>query len=267
MSTWLNFGGDGRAAAARPCPTHARGAALRVPSQGDCPNLALADADDWLLLPATAEELSLRLSIAQRRSRGASEVRSSADAAELVRYEELLYDKLTGFPTLPVMIERARDLLERRGELTVLYIHFVWYEKIEEIYGWQKLDDVLETTAQAVRRFYSEEHTPGENIMMVSHIADDDFILFTEVRSSSPQAAELKLRDISRAAWSATCATPSRTCTARTLRHCAASTWARRRSSATRRSARSGCSIAASVRPPRRRAAPRSGSVRARSVT
>jgi GGDEF domain-containing protein len=123
-------------------------------------------------------------------------VRSSADAAELVRYEELLYDKLTGFPTLPVMIERARELLERRGELTVLYIHFVWYEKIEEIYGWQKLDDVLETTAQAVRRFYAQEHSPGENIMMVSHIADDDFILFTEV-PSSPQAAEQRLREIS----------------------------------------------------------------------
>jgi EAL domain-containing protein (putative c-di-GMP-specific phosphodiesterase class I)/GGDEF domain-containing protein len=164
--------------------------------RGECPNLALADADDWLLLPATADELRLRLAIAQRRSEGASEVRSAADAAELVRYEELLYDKLTGFPTLPVMIERARELLERRGELTVLYIHFVWYEKIEEIYGWQKLDDVLETTAQAVRTFYSREHSPGENIMMVSHVADDDFILFTEV-PSSPQAAELRLRDIS----------------------------------------------------------------------
>jgi EAL domain-containing protein (putative c-di-GMP-specific phosphodiesterase class I)/GGDEF domain-containing protein len=162
----------------------------------ECPNLALAEADDWLLLPASADELRLRVAIAQRRSRGASDVRSSADAAELVRYEELLYDKLTGFPTLPVMIERARELLERRGELTVLYIHFVWYEKIEEIYGWQKLDDVLETTAQAVRRFYAQEHSPGENIMMVSHIADDDFILFTEV-PASPAAAENRLREIS----------------------------------------------------------------------
>jgi EAL domain-containing protein (putative c-di-GMP-specific phosphodiesterase class I)/GGDEF domain-containing protein len=161
-----------------------------------CPNAALADADDWILLPATADELRLRLGTAQRRSQGTAEVRGTADAAELVRYEELLYDKLTGFPTLPVMIERARQLLERRGELTVLYIHFVWYEKIEEIYGWQKLDDVLETTADAVRRFYAQEHSQGENIMMVSHIADDDFILFTEV-PSSPQAAELKLRDIS----------------------------------------------------------------------
>ena len=169
---------------------------LACHSRRDCPNVALADADDWLLLPATPEELRLRLSTAQHRARGNTVARTDADAAELVRYEELLYDKLTGFPTLPVMIERARELLERRGELTVLYIHFVWYEKIEEIYGWQKLDDVLETTADAVRHFYSREHASGESIMMVSHIADDDFILFTEV-PSSPDTAEYRLRNIS----------------------------------------------------------------------
>ncbi|HUF49937.1 MAG TPA: EAL domain-containing protein [Longimicrobiales bacterium] len=169
---------------------------LACHNQSDCPNLTLADADDWMLLPATAAELRLRLSTAQLRARGAITVRTDADAAELVRYEELLYDKLTGFPTLPVMIERARELLERRGELSVLYIHFVWYEKIEEIYGWQKLDDVLETTAESVRHFYAREHHVGENIMMVSHVADDDFILFTEV-PSSPDAAEHRLRLIS----------------------------------------------------------------------
>jgi EAL domain-containing protein (putative c-di-GMP-specific phosphodiesterase class I)/GGDEF domain-containing protein len=162
----------------------------------DCPNLALADADDWVLMPASAEELKLRMAIAQKRSRGAMSVRTTSDAAELVRYEELLYDKLTGFPTLPVMIEQARTLLERRGELTVLYIHFVWYEKIEEIYGWQKLDDVLETTAGALRGFYADQTKRVENLMMVSHVADDDFILFTEVPASRG-AAENKLRAIS----------------------------------------------------------------------
>jgi len=174
------------------------GAALLLATSPDAQlaNSAIADADDWIRLPTTEAELRMRMETARSRAAGMSHVRTAADAAELVRYEELLYDKLTGFPTLPVMIERARELLERRGELTVLYIHFVWYEKIEEIYGWQKLDDVLETTAQAVRHFYAEEHSPGENLMMVSHVADDDFILFTEVRSS-PDAAEQRLRVIS----------------------------------------------------------------------
>jgi EAL domain-containing protein (putative c-di-GMP-specific phosphodiesterase class I)/GGDEF domain-containing protein len=164
--------------------------------RGACSNSDVADADDWVMLPTSSEELKLRLSSARRRAALPVAVRSGPGAAELVRYEELLYDKLTGFPTLPVMIERARELLDRRGELTVLYIHFVWYEKIEEIYGWQKLDDVLETTAQALRRFYAEEGGGGESMMMVSHIADDDFILFTEVSSSLP-SAETRLRAIS----------------------------------------------------------------------
>ncbi len=156
----------------------------------------IALADEWLVLPADAAELSNRIMIAKQRASGVVGPRRSKEAAELMRYEELLYDRLTGFPTLPVMIEQARDLLERRGELTVLYIHFVWYEKIEEIYGWQKLDDVLEATANALRDFYAREHASAENIMMVSHIADDDFILFTQVPAAL-DAAERRLQALS----------------------------------------------------------------------
>ncbi len=156
----------------------------------------ISQTDEWLVLPTSAQELSSRLRIARQRAFGPAGQRRSKEAAELMRYEELLYDRLTGFPTLPVMIEQARDLLERRGELTVLYIHFVWYEKIEEIYGWQKLDDVLETTANALREFYAREHSSAENIMMVSHIADDDFILFTEVPAAL-EAAERRLQALS----------------------------------------------------------------------
>ena len=152
----------------------------------------LVQADEWVVLPVNADELAYRISIARQRASGENSRRRTKDA-ELLRYEELLYDRLTGFPTLPVMIEQARELLEKRGELTVLYIHFVGYEKIEEIYGWQKLDDVLESTANAIRGFYAREHASSENMMMVSHIADDDFILFTQVPPSL-EAAERKLQ-------------------------------------------------------------------------
>ena len=148
-------------------------------------------ADDFVLLPARLADLQARI---ERASGGsASSDHAAAESAALVRYQELLYDKLTGFPTLPVMIERARDLLEQRGELTIMYIHFVWYEKVEEIYGWQKLDDVLESTAEAIRDFCMREHPLSENLMMVSHIADDDFILFMELGSPSGEA-ERRLR-------------------------------------------------------------------------
>lgn len=164
--------------------------------RGECETAALAEVDDWILLPTTRDQVEARLTLASEKAVAIQRPRRTNERAELLRYEELLYDKLTGLPTLPVMMERARELLDRRGELTVLYIHFVWYEKIEEIYGWQKLDDVLETTAVAVKEFYSREHADAENLMMVSHIADDDFILFTQL-AARHDVAEQRLKALS----------------------------------------------------------------------
>jgi EAL domain-containing protein (putative c-di-GMP-specific phosphodiesterase class I) len=166
------------------------GAALLVACRtpADCTAAALSEAHDWFILPIDEDEFEARLGTARQRAIREALHRNHRDAAELLRYEELLHDRLTGFPTLPVMMEQARELLDSRGELTILYIQFVWYEKIEEIYGWQKLDDVLESTATGVSEFYRRHHADSKSLMMVSHIGDDDFILITE----RPQGPELR---------------------------------------------------------------------------
>jgi EAL domain-containing protein (putative c-di-GMP-specific phosphodiesterase class I) len=174
------------------------GAALLVAchSMEDCSARSLTNAHDWFLLPAVGEEIEARLGSARQRSIREALQRNRRDAAELLRYEELLHDRLTGFPTLPVMMEQARELLEGRGELTILYIQFVWYEKIEEIYGWQKLDDVLESTASGVSEFYRNHHPGSRNLMMVSHIGDDDFILITERPQGAADQPEKALKEL-----------------------------------------------------------------------
>jgi EAL domain-containing protein (putative c-di-GMP-specific phosphodiesterase class I)/GGDEF domain-containing protein len=166
-------------------------AACREPAE--CRTAVAGQADDWVLLPTGPDELALRITGARDRALGMETPRREEQVVELIRYQELLYDKLTGFPTLPVMIHHARELLESGGELTILYINFVWFSRIEEIYGWQKLDDVLETTAMAVRDFYNREHPSTENLMLVSHVTDDDFILFTHL-PTVPDLAERQLR-------------------------------------------------------------------------
>jgi EAL domain-containing protein (putative c-di-GMP-specific phosphodiesterase class I)/GGDEF domain-containing protein len=166
-------------------------AVCRDPVQ--CQAAILARADEWLLLPAEPDELALRITGARDRALGIEAPRREEELVNLIRYRELLFDKMTGFPTLPVMMQHARELLGTRGELTILYINFIWYSRIEEIYGWQKLDDVLETTAAAIREFYSREHPSTENLMLVAHAADDDFILFTHL-PTTPEVAERQLR-------------------------------------------------------------------------
>ncbi|HEX6370571.1 MAG TPA: EAL domain-containing protein [Longimicrobium sp.] len=148
-------------------------------------------AEEWVLLEAGEMEIAARIEGACERLARTIPPRVAQDAADHLRYEELLYDRFTGFPTLPVMIERGREMLDTRGRLTLLYIEFVRYSKLEEIYGWEKLDEVLQTTASAVRDFYARYD--GDSAMMVSHTGDDDFIFFADI---AQEEAEKRINEM-----------------------------------------------------------------------
>ncbi len=177
--------------------SRARGTALVVvcKSEEEAVRAAKAEVDEWLLTPIDPDQVAIRLRTAAVRARSESPAPGVSRAAEYLRYEELLYDRFTGFPTLPVMMERGREMLDRTGRITILYIEFVRYSKLEEIYGWQKLDEVLQTTANAVREFYDRARGAEENLLMVSHAGDDDFIFFTDLRGT-PEAAEMRINEI-----------------------------------------------------------------------
>ncbi|HEX6536174.1 MAG TPA: EAL domain-containing protein [Gemmatimonadaceae bacterium] len=151
-------------------------------------------ADEWYRTPAPPDEIEWRVRSATSRVAIAST--AAADRIERVEYEEMLYDTLTGMPTLPVMIERTRGLIKERGELVVFYLNFVRYTKIEEIYGWEKLDEVLETTAAAVREFL-DANAFRSTRMMVGFTNDDDFIFFHVPAAGVPAATD---RDVTEAA-------------------------------------------------------------------
>jgi len=165
--------------------------------QEDVRRAVRCGVDDWMLLPADADQVHARLMALGYRPRAGGD-QPVGELADHMRYEELLYDRFTGFPTLPVMLERGRELLERRGRMTVLYIEFVRYSKLEEIYGWEKLDAVLQSTAAAVRDFYDTRTSGEENLLMVSHTGDDDFIFFTDL-PDAVETAERRINEITHA--------------------------------------------------------------------
>ena len=150
-------------------------------------------AEEWYLLPATAEEIAARSWSAV--ARGATLGAENAHRVDQVEQEQMLHDSLTGLPTLPVSIERSRQFFKERGELVVLYFNFVRYSKIEEIYGWEKLDAVLETTASAVREFLDDDDL-GDSRVMVSFTNDDDFIFFHVPQDGVAAATEGEITEM-----------------------------------------------------------------------
>jgi EAL domain-containing protein (putative c-di-GMP-specific phosphodiesterase class I)/GGDEF domain-containing protein len=150
-------------------------------------------AEEWFLLPASAEEIAARTWSAVARGSALAEV--AAKRVDQVEHEQMLHDSLTGLPTLPVAIEKSRQYFKERGELVVLYFNFVRYSKIEEIYGWEKLDAVLETTASAVREFLDDDDL-GDSRVMVSFTNDDDFIFFHVPQSGVAAATEGEITEM-----------------------------------------------------------------------
>jgi len=149
--------------------------------------------EEWYRCPSDPDEIAQRIRAAV--ARGLPHATALADRVERVEYEQMLHDSLTGLPTLPVMIERSRALFKERGELVVLYLNFVRYSKIEEIYGWEKLDAVLETTAAAVREFL-DDTAMSTSRLMVSFTNDDDFIFFHVPAAGVAAATENEITEM-----------------------------------------------------------------------
>jgi EAL domain-containing protein (putative c-di-GMP-specific phosphodiesterase class I) len=90
-------------------------------------------------------------------------------------------------PPIADAIDAMRVGLQARGELVVLYFSFVRFGKLEEVYGWEKLDAVLDTTANAVRD-YLRRGALATSRAMVAFPHDDDFV-FLHVPAAGVDAA------------------------------------------------------------------------------
>jgi EAL domain-containing protein (putative c-di-GMP-specific phosphodiesterase class I) len=95
----------------------------------------------------------------------------------LPNYRQLFRSGQNKVPTVSATLDALRQGIQERGELVILYFNFDRYAKIEEIYGWEKLDEILETTIKAMRDFFREGPFASSEVM-VSFTNDDDFILF-----------------------------------------------------------------------------------------
>ena len=193
--------------------------------------------DDWYLAPASPMEIAWRIRSAL--ARVAAHANGRPLHGEHPEYEQMLHDSLTGLPTLPVMIERSRNLFKERGELVVLYLNFVRYSKIEEIYGWEKLDAVLETTAAAVREFLDDTALGTSRVMVELHQRRRLHLL--------PRSGSRRRRGVGVARSPRWCARLQRhvgrrieASTAKTSPRCSTSTSGARTSTTIRRSASSG---------------------------
>jgi EAL domain-containing protein (putative c-di-GMP-specific phosphodiesterase class I) len=102
-------------------------------------------------------------------------------------------DARNALPTLGAAIDSLRSPVQDRGALVILYLNFDRYAKVEEIYGWEKLDAVLDTTARELARILAETPLRAARLA-VSHLNDDDFLLFYVPPVGPPAESRVEMK-------------------------------------------------------------------------
>jgi EAL domain-containing protein (putative c-di-GMP-specific phosphodiesterase class I) len=109
--------------------------------------------------------------------------------------KQLLRDPRTEIPTLAAALEQTRQEIVERGELLILAFNFHRYSKLEETYGWEKLDEVLATTATAMRAHLAQ--TPlASAILAVPFSGDDDFMVLHVPATGTTPTTEAQLTEL-----------------------------------------------------------------------
>ena len=110
-------------------------------------------------------------------------------------FRSFSHDSITRLPTLASAVDGLRKPIQDRGEILILFFNFDRYAKIEEIYGWEKLDHILDTTATTMRDTLDEARL-GTARLVVAFPNDDDFVLLHVPDQGAEATTDAELTDL-----------------------------------------------------------------------
>ncbi|HEY0787952.1 MAG TPA: response regulator, partial [Thermoanaerobaculia bacterium] len=108
-------------------------------------------ADEYLVKPFDRNEVVSRVGRLVEESLGAA-----AEARVESELHSLLFDPATSLPTVPVVIDRLKEILIEDGELGIIYIDIEQFEAIEAEYGWAYFDELVRKLGEVIREAAGE---------------------------------------------------------------------------------------------------------------
>ena len=88
----------------------------------------------------------------------------------------LLYDSVTDLPTVPLLLEDIRKLLEERQNLGILSVSLVQTEKIEQLFGWGAFDDLIRQLALVLLSI-KKDHLRRDDIVSEVMVSGNAFVV------------------------------------------------------------------------------------------
>ena len=97
--------------------------------------------------------------------------------AEWLKYKSNLFDKNTGLPTVPIVIDDARKIVEEHGSMGLMLVDIGRQRSFEMTYGWQVYDEIIKEFSIILEETRLEV-LQSKDFAAISHIRGDMFLLF-----------------------------------------------------------------------------------------
>ncbi|HUJ15726.1 MAG TPA: EAL domain-containing protein [Thermoanaerobaculia bacterium] len=137
-------------------------------------------ADDYLVKPFNRDQVVKRVAALVERGKAAAANASEAPAQRSA--DALLIDRATGLPTVPMVLDRLKEILIEQGEIGIVYLDIEQFEAIEAEYGWAFFDEFVKRAAEAIGE-EARARFP-ESIVSANLRGGSSFFIFFETRGS-----------------------------------------------------------------------------------
>jgi EAL domain-containing protein (putative c-di-GMP-specific phosphodiesterase class I) len=102
--------------------------------------------------------------------------------AEWLQYRARLYDRDTGLPTLPTVLDDLRRQLEDGGSVGLLTFMLNAEKQVEEIWGWQEYDRLIGDFVKALKGLTEGGEIPP-GIVCVPAVRSDEILYFVPLKA------------------------------------------------------------------------------------
>jgi EAL domain-containing protein (putative c-di-GMP-specific phosphodiesterase class I)/CheY-like chemotaxis protein len=145
-------------------------------------------ADDYLVKPFDRNEVVKRIQALLSRKR-----EQPAPAGQLTRatVENLLLDRASGLPTVPMVLDKVKEMLIEQNEIGVVFVDIEQFESIEAEYGWAFFDEFLRRVGEVLSEEARERFR--KPVVCSNRVGGSSFFVFYETRGqdlSAENAAE-----------------------------------------------------------------------------
>jgi len=134
-------------------------------------------ADDYLVKPFNRDEVVKRIgALLDRRRRAKAPAPPPGTLSE-----NMLFDRATGLPTVPMVLDRLKEILIDQGQIGIVFIDIEQFESIEAEYGWAFFDEFLRRVAEIV----AAEAQPrfAKSVVATNVVGGSSFFIFFETKS------------------------------------------------------------------------------------